>query len=1157
MVCRYGRRPGAWFGRVLAACLVLFAHPTAHATAPDHSIGLAQLGVERWGPESGLGGSWVRDIVEGPDGFLWIATPNGLSRFDGRSFATFTAANSPTLPHNAISALANGAHGRIWIGFEYGGVRELVDGAIRRNPGIDQLPQGIIVTDLLEDQSGVLWVASLKGLWKLADGSVAQVAPTPTQREATVWTLVLSPSGEIFVRTADDGIWKISSGALTTVSDAPGCVGNGLAVDPQGSIATTCANGVWRRDAASAQWSKIAADPSVGQILIDRQRGIWFGARTGLRRWADGVFDELPTDSGLGDWRLRAFREDSRGDLWLGTFSGGLARLRRGPVRAYGAPESLPILGTTGVLAVPGGDLWIGGWNQGVVQWRADSGFVRRYATADGLPGETAWALAFDPHRPEGIWVGTENGLAWIAAGRVQSSGPDGIAHDGLVRVLYVDPLQADTLWVGGETGGAVELGKGRRVNHDRANGLEIERVRFFYRDRAGRLLAGGHEGLFRLDDGRWVAIEPAHAPIPALTAIAEQPDGSLWLASDVDGLVKISAGKTCSYGLGQGLPFWPVSSLELDRFGGLWLSGNEGLARIRLDDHERWRRGELTSIPFERLGRRDGLRDTETNGWGSPSSARLADGTLVYPTISGIALVDSGKLPAVALSPQEIYADSAWTGPRALSLSAPLRLADFERSLRISFSAIELVRPEAVSFRYRMDGFDRDWIAANRISEASYAHLVPGNFRFQLQARLPGREWVDSAHSLDVIVEPHLWESTWFRASLAALILVVALTVFNWRLRIESRHARVLGRARTFLREVIDTSPNPIFVRQREGGYTLANRAAAEVYGLTPEQVEGRTPDRFGTQLEGMAPVDLMDSEVIASGTERVMPESEIVDHAGRRRWFRIVKRPGFGPDGHSVEQVIGTAVDVTDFKLAELRLTREETKLRRSREEARRLSRQLLRAQEDERRRLAQEMHDDLTQRLAGLAMLAWSTSQALERGNGRDVRKSVEEIAGELERVANEVGTMSRELHPPALTRLGLADAMRSECATFAKRTGMEVEFVDSGSLSNPEPEIGLALYRIVQEGLRNSRAHSGASRVRVSLRGDEREILLEISDSGAGFDLTSSLAKPGLGLSSIRERARLAGGEVRIDSAPGEGVRISVRVPLPMSAADGDR
>lgn len=1143
---------GAQIGLLLATCALVGAASAISASPPTQQIGLAQLGVERWGPEAGLGGSWVRDIVEGSDGFIWIATSNGLSRFDGRSFTNFSAANSAELPRSAISALAKDGNGGIWIGLAYGGVRRLVHGAIQREPDFDRLPDGTGVNDLLEDPSGVLWVATGKGLWKVTAGSAEQVAPTADAREAVVQTLVLSAAGEAWVRTARHGIWRLVEGHAVSVPDAPGCVGNGIAVDPEGSIFTTCTEGIWRWDAPSGQWSQLAPDKSVGRVLLDRQGGLWFGARAGLARWANGTIDTRATDDQLRDWRVRAFLEDSRGDVWIGTFAGGLTRLRPGPVRAFGASEQLPVQGTTAVLAGASGELWIGAWRQGLLQWRPGAGIQRHWSIDDGLPGHTAWALAIDARRPAGVWVGGDQGLAWIEAGRLQTSGPGDIAYSAPLRLIYADPLQADTLWVSGETGGAVELGPGRQIAHDRGRGLGLDRVHFFHRDHAGRLLAGGREGLFQLQQGQWSAILPDGAPMRSLIAIAEQPDGSLWLSSEVDGLIRIAADGVTRYGQEHGLPFWPTYSLELDRSGWLWLSGEEGLARMRLDDHERWRRGELASIPFERLARRDGLRDAECNGWGSPTSTRLADGTLVYPTNAGIALVDSTTLPAVALSANEIYVDSASTGTRDLPTTEALRLADFERSLRISFSAIELVRPEAVSFRYRLDGFDRDWIAASRASEASYSHLVPGDFSFRLQARVPGSEWVDAAHSLQLVVEPQIVESTWFRVGLATLIVGLAVGVFRWRLQVEGRHALVLGRARAFLRDVIDTSPNPIFARRRDGAYTLANRAAAAIYGLTPEQVEGHAQPPPGKELLGMAQVDALDAEVIASGEERVLRESEIVDHAGLRRWFRVVKRPGFGADGRTVEQVIGTAVDVTDFKLAELRLTHEQNKLRRSRGEARRLSRQLLRAQEGERLRLARELHDDLTQRLAGLAMLAWSTSQALQRDRGRDVRQNVEEIAGELERIANEVQAMSRELHPPALTRLGLADALRTECATFAKRTSLQVEF-NATAIADPEPDVGLALYRIVQEGLRNSLAHSGTVQARVTLTGTEHEIRLEIADSGAGFDPATTLLKPGLGLSSMRERAHLAGGDIELDSTPGQGTRITVRVPI-QAAAD---
>jgi PAS domain S-box-containing protein len=813
-------------------------------------------------------------------------------------------------------------------------------------------------------------------------------------------------------------------------------------------------------------------------------------------------------------------------------------------VRAYGAPEGLVIEGTSAVLAAPDGGVWIGALERGLLSWHPDEGVRAHWRLPDGLPGATAWALAIDPRRPAGVWVGGDTGIAWLEGHALRRNGPGGIAHADATRIIHVDEARADTLWVGGETGGVLELRPGERIVHDHARGLALQRVRFFHRDLAGRLLAGGEEGLYAYDGRAWAEQQVGGRTIRGLRALLEDGDGGLWLASARDGLVHVAGQRSSALGIGDGLPFRPIHTLALDAAGGLWMSADQGLARLRLDDHARWERGELASVPIERLGRRDGLRDAESNGWGRPAVTRLADGRFVYPTVSGIAVLDPGAMPTVALAPGEIYLQSASTGPRELPLDRPLQLAANERSLRIDFSAIELMQPEALGFRYRLDGFDADWIPAIRASEATWSHLTPGSYAFKLQARLPGHDWVDAAQVIEVEVEPQPWESPWLRAAAAALALLLVAAAFGWRLRVERRHAHSLGRARAFLREVIDTSPNPIFARRRDGTYALVNRAAATFYGLSPGEIEGRAPQQLGPSPEGMARVDALDAEVFASAQERILAEDRIVDLEGRQRWFRIVKRPCFGADGKTVEQVIGMAVDVTDFKLAEQRLQREQAKLRRSRGDARRLARRLLHAQEDERQRLAREIHDDLTQQLAGLAMLAWSTSQAVVREPSRDVSSNLAELASELERVANQVQALSRDLHPPALESLGLAGAVRAECETFAKRTGMAIAFDCPRDFADPAPEVGLAIYRIVQEGLRNCLAHAGSNEARVILQCDSGNIRLEIIDRGVGFDAAAAMAQPGLGLASMQERARLAGASFRIESARGLGTRLLV-------------
>lgn len=1137
--------------RVCAALALSLAHlspaPGAPVPSPAGSLGglhLAQRGLETWTPDSGLAGSWVRDIVQGPDGFLWVATSGGLSRFDGRRFVNFTAALEPELPANSVTALATGASGQLWIGLEHGGVRRFADGHLRRDERLDDLPPAA-VRSLLETGDGTLWIGTSAGLWRWRpETGLTLVAPDAAGRKALINRLRADGVDGVRVRTREHGLWRASGGGVTVEPDAPGCVGLDFAVAPGGFETTSCVGGIWQRTSASAAWRLLDPAPRVARLMVDREGSLWYGDDDGLvLRSAEGV-ERLAAAGGLGDPRARAFFEDERGEVWIGTFSHGLSRLRRGAIAAFGLPEGLPIRGTTAVVGRADGSFWLGSVDSGVYLWSHGGGVLRRWGVADGLPSDRVWAIAQDPLRAEHAWFGTEDGLVELDGTELRRIAHRGAPSEATVSTLFADPLEGGALWVGRDSGGAEELRAGAATRHDRANGLGIGIVRFFHRSRQGVLLAGGAEGLFWFDGARWHKVEFGGAEVRALRAVGEQDDGTLWFSSDASGLLRWSNGSLTRLGEREGLPFNRIFSVTVDGVGGLWLSGNEGLARVRLADFDRWARGELDSVPTELFSAREGLRDRECNGWGSPASGRLADGVLAYPTLNGLALVDPRRVVEPGLAAGEILIDAAWTGERELSVAAPLRLAPDERQLRLRFTALEFLHPESVSFRYRLEGADPDWAPAGQQRAANYSNLAPGSYRFRLQARLPGREWTEAARQLEVTVAPRIWEATWFRSLALALGLLGVVATFRWRTRVERGHADALFRERQLLREVIDTSPNPIFAKRRDVTYALANRAAAAVYGLYPKDLIGRTEADLGGRVQGMDRLGAIDSAVLASGEEWIEPEAQVVDAAGAHRWFRVVKRPLRGLSGE-VEQVLGTAVDVTDFKLAELRLRQHERELRASQQELRELASRLIRAQEDERRRLAREIHDDLTQRLAGLGMLAGGLAQAVAQGRAENVGSRVAELGRELERLASDAQVLARELHPSLLENLGLEAAIRSECATFAERTGLRVGFESCEVPEGLEPEVSLVLYRITQEALRNVLSHARSGDARVALLGRDGGVTLTVEDAGAGFDPSAVLGRAGMGLASMAERARLIGSVLEVDSAPGRGTRIVVR------------
>ena len=1002
------------FWRFAVALLAALATAASGATElAAEKLGLAQFGVQRWAVAEGLDSNWVRGLAVAGDGSLWVATNTSASRFDGHTFSPAGGA-SGNFAGLSISALALDAEGGIVLGTQYGGMIALgskAGHARHREPRL----QGRIVHDLAFGHDGALWVGTDAGLWVFVGNGDqgVPVSPDSDGTAAEVRTVRVAADGAVWARTARHGIWRVEGRTAVSKPDLAGCLGYGLAVGAGDERYMSCREGVWRWDAPRATWVPISAAFGVGRIHLDRRGDLWFGSREGLVRWSNGRTEVLPPERGIGDWRIRAIAEDARGDLWFGTFSGGLARLHRGPVRAYGAAEGLPVDATTAVLADEIGGLWVGALAGGVRRFHPERGPGEHWGREQGLPGDTAWALAADPRAPGAIWVGADEGLAWLSAGRLSTTGPRGERYAGVVNTLYADPADPETLWLSGADTGAVALRGATQTVHDEHRGLPIGRVRVFHRDRQGRLLAAGREGVFVLQGEHWQALDLGALRVDAVTALAEDAGGRLWVASERMGLLSVGDGEVHVWAPDAGMPFSPIHSIAFDDAGGVWLSGDQGLARIRLADHARRISGDSSSIPVERIGRRDGLREPECNGWGSPTWTRLADGRLAYPTIAGIGLVDLRALPSVGLSPPDIYIRQAFAGTRGLDLEDTLTLDRNERALRIAFSALELLRPEAVAFRYRLQGVDSDWIDAGGAREAAWSPLPAGEFQFALQARLPGQQWMDAGQRLTVTVTPEVWESTRLRLLFALLVLLLAFAAVRWRINVERAHTRVV---------------------------------------------------------------------------------------------------------------------------------TEDRDRLARSRSEARALSQRLLSAHEDERQRLAREIHDDLGQQLAGLSILAWSTAQAVDRDPTVSREAALRDLAIGIEGVARQVQSLSRELHSPALDALGLVATLRGECASFASRTGLDVRFVAAGGEMNVPPDVALALYRITQEALRNCLNHAKAQTLEVRLHAAAGGLELVIEDDGVGFDLTPTVTS-GIGLSSMRERARLAGITLAITSQPGAGTRIA--------------
>jgi signal transduction histidine kinase len=231
---------------------------------------------------------------------------------------------------------------------------------------------------------------------------------------------------------------------------------------------------------------------------------------------------------------------------------------------------------------------------------------------------------------------------------------------------------------------------------------------------------------------------------------------------------------------------------------------------------------------------------------------------------------------------------------------------------------------------------------------------------------------------------------------------------------------------------------------------------------------------------------------------------------------------------------------------KRADDALRASEDSLRQTRGSLRELAAKLLHAQEEERRRIAREMHDDWTQRLAVLSIdLAKLEKHIGAPQNALPLLRTMQE---QLVALSEDVHALSRQLHPSIMDDLGLVEALRSECASFSRREGIAVVYRPEAVPATLPRDVALCVYRVAQEALRNLARHAAVKEAWVWLAGTQTELLLRIHDNGAGFDPVALRSRPGLGLASMEERARLIQAEFTIASAPGQGTTVTVRVPL---------
>jgi ligand-binding sensor domain-containing protein len=773
--------PGALrIGVFLTTALLLAARQPLHADS--RQIPMADFVQEIWEAKDGsLPHPTVSTVLQTRDGYLWVGTYTGLVRFDGRQFHLPHREGAPELATH-IRALAESEDGSLWVATRRSGVYRLKDGKVESYTKTIGLPAGDIRA--LTVQGGRLWIGAGTSVtsWDLEKKEARRFGRADGLPDTKILVLEVDAAGTLWVAASGSALarWdgqRFVALPIGPTTPAPGDMqSNGLAADPSGAL--------WfASEAGFARVVPQADGPPVVERFVNEPcrsafataEGAWAGCAGGLVRVRDGQVRIYGPADGIGQGWLDGVYEDSERSVWVATRT-GLLRLRPRFIETYTHRDGGARFGATDcVLETRDGDLWVG--SVAGLSRRHDGKWTT-YDTRHGLPHTAVRSLA---EAPDGaLWIGTGLGIARFEGGRVTATYRLRQGSQLMVRAIAMD---ADGRpWFGTpygtlhriENGSMVDVGERRTVcirglpNHMRFAG-------------DGTLLHGSEEGLLRMRDGKPLSCEGDPSGLRNdVRHVLEDDRSRLWVGT-VGGVSLRDAGGMRVVP-GDAGPFdTAVYAILDDQRGAFWFSTPKGVFRVLKTNLEQGLAQGTTPI-FRFFGTGDGMESSVCVGTGQPNGWRGRDGRLYFTTTDGIAVVDPARIQVSAAAPP-VYVHRLVADSRPVPLEGVARLPPGTRALQIDFAAVDYVAPDAVQYRYRLEGFDRDWVPSGARRTAYYTNLPPGPYRFRVTAANPDGVWNERGAAMAFEIAPYFYQRRSFIA-LCAMLLVAGATA-AYRIRI------------------------------------------------------------------------------------------------------------------------------------------------------------------------------------------------------------------------------------------------------------------------------------------------------------------------------------------------------------------------------------
>jgi len=793
-----------YFSALLLLFCINISWSKERVTGFDPNFSLDQMIMDQWTNENGLLSSNLTSVHQSDNGFIWVTSHNGLQRFDGINFQSYTVLNIPILNSNSFYRIFEFEKDSLWFATERSGIIGMhndVAFAFKEN---NSIPKAIIT--LFRSEIGEYWIGTKNsGLFhQSVNGDLKKIENIP---DVTINNIKSDLQGNIWVATDGKGLYKITSKETVkfqTDSGLSSNVVNDIQIDTNGSIYISTINGVDLFTQSGIKKVGAFNGMDVNQLKIDNYGTLWAATEEGIIRWnpKSDIFELFSEENGLPAKQVSCLIFDKEGSLWVSTKKAGLVRFRIGKITTISTLDGL----TSDKINIVGKKdetLYIGTDN-GEINLLKDGKISQ--LKCNSLEGKGIRDFLFDSKKRQ--WAVNYSGVLKIENEVKKKYGLGNGLPSIEVRRIFQD--SKERIWLGTRTGGIVNF-DGNSVNaiYNKSNGLSSNYILSIEEDMKGNIVIGTNAGGLSTisEKGSVSTFHFQNDDSGVLIFNTHIDDNNGYLLCTNIGLHYFKEGKFIDLQIGNSGDPKTFFDLVDDRIGSYWITSNFGILRIDKSDIQKHLNGELSYINYDLYDNHEGMLNNECTG-ATRSFLDQETGKIYVPTFQGVAVVN----PAINLVNDripEVYVTSFKVDDNSLNVYRDqVKINPGAQRYIFDFTSLSYLSPAKVTFKYKLEGFDKEWIGPVQNRSVEYTNLPHGNYTFKVKGTNSDGMWNEQGANLSFLVIPFFHETIWFYLLSGLVMVLILLAIYKWRVRDITARNMALAKINTELdRFVYSTS--------------------------------------------------------------------------------------------------------------------------------------------------------------------------------------------------------------------------------------------------------------------------------------------------------------------------------------------------------------